>query len=198
MSKLQGLRWKLSTAVAKLRLGAMGVAVARTARFYGQPIVSRSENGVIRIGERVVLVSASGGTALGVRSATVLRTLAPAAAIEIGDDTGLSGAVICAAVRVEIGERCLIGADCMIFDTDFHNHAPEGRRYSKPLWPEISAPVRIEDDVFLGTGTIVCKGVTIGRGSMIGAGSTVTRDIPPMSVAAGSPAKVIRAIAPAA
>jgi acetyltransferase-like isoleucine patch superfamily enzyme len=87
----------------------------------------------------------------------------------------------------------------MIFDTDFHPHAPVDdkgipRRYANPDWPTISAPVVIGDDVFLGTRSIVTKGVTIGSGSIIAAGSVVTRSIPPGVIAAGAPAVVVREI----
>jgi acetyltransferase-like isoleucine patch superfamily enzyme len=82
----------------------------------------------------------------------------------------------------------------MIFDTDFHPVEPLGRRYQTPDWENISAPVLIGSDVFLGARSIVMKGVTIGSGSVIGAGSIVTKDIPANVVAAGNPAKVIRQI----
>jgi acetyltransferase-like isoleucine patch superfamily enzyme len=123
-----------------------------------------------------------------------MRLLADNASIEIGDDVGISGTTICAAVSIRVGNRCLLGADTMIFDTDFHPLSPDGRRYARPEWKEISSPVVIEDDVFLGARTIVMKGVTIGTGSVIGAGSVVTKSIPAGVVAAGNPAKVIRQI----
>ncbi|OSM02164.1 putative Protein CapG [Magnetofaba australis IT-1] len=57
---------------------------------------------------------------------------------------------------------------------------------------ESNAPVTLERGVFLGCGTIILPGVTIGEGSYIGAGSVVSTDIPPGVVAAGNPARVIR------
>ena len=59
-----------------------------------------------------------------------------------------------------------------------------------------SAPVTLEDDVWIGANAVVCGGVTIGKGSIIGAGSVVTRDIPAGVVAAGSPCRPLRAITP--
>jgi acetyltransferase-like isoleucine patch superfamily enzyme len=192
LSKLERIRWEISTALSYIKLRRMGVTMGSGVRFLGLPIVTRHNDSEITLGDRVVLTSKSSGTALGVRSAVILRTLTSAARIRIGDDTGMSGAVVCAAKGVSIGKRCLIGADCMVFDTDFHNHEPTGRRYARPEWDRISASVSIEDDVFLGTRSIVCKGVTIGRGSIVAAGSVVTEDVPPMSIAAGVPAKIIR------
>jgi acetyltransferase-like isoleucine patch superfamily enzyme len=88
--------------------------------------------------------------------------------------------------------RCLIGADVMIFDTDFHPHSPNGRRHARPDWQHISRPVTIGNDVFIGTRVIICKGVTIGNGSIIAAGSVVSGDVPSNSVFAGNPARLIR------
>jgi acetyltransferase-like isoleucine patch superfamily enzyme len=190
MSKFDGLRWRVSTAVTRPLLRARGVKLGAEVRFDGIPIVSGSEHGELSIGDRAVLVGCSRGTALGVRSPVILRLLAPGARIRIGAHTGLSGTVICAAVSVDIGDRVLIGADCMVFDTDFHNPEPQ-RRLSKPDWTRISKPVVIENDVFVGTRSIVMKGVSIGEGSIIGAGSVVASDIPPFTIAAGSPARVL-------
>ncbi|WDQ99680.1 acyltransferase [Devosia sp. J2-20] len=112
--------------------------------------------------------------------------------MRIGDDVGLSGAVICAALDVVIGNGCLIGADVMIFDNDFHPVDHPQRRYSIQVDTSQFAPVNIEGNVFIGTKSIICKGVTIGQNSVIGAGSVVTRSVPANSVYAGSPAKFIR------
>jgi len=199
MSKLDRIRWELWSLVAKASLKAKGVTVGAKARFLGMPIVSLQAGSRIAIGDRFVGTSRSDGTALGVRGPVILRTLSPEGEITIGNDVGMSGTVVCAASRVTIGARCLIGADCMIFDTDFHNHAVGGgdepyRRYARPDWSAISAPVVIGDDVFLGTRSIVAKGVTIGSGSIIAAGSVVTKDIPPNSIAGGVPAVVVKAL----
>jgi acetyltransferase-like isoleucine patch superfamily enzyme len=58
------------------------------------------------------------------------------------------------------------------------------------------APVVIEEDCWLGTGAIILPGVRVGRGSIIGAGAVVTKDIPPLSLAVGVPARVVRQITP--
>ncbi|WP_290369083.1 DapH/DapD/GlmU-related protein [Sphingobium sp. CECT 9361] len=84
----------------------------------------------------------------------------------------------------------------MVFDTDFHNHLPQGRRYGKPDWRAISRPVSIGDDVFIGTRAIVQKGVTIGDGAIVAAGSVVTKDVPPRSIVAGNPACMVRMLEP--
>jgi acetyltransferase-like isoleucine patch superfamily enzyme len=191
--KLMGLNWRLAGWIARRRIGR-NHRIGRQLRCLGQPIVQCAVGGRIAIGDRVVLTSRSAGTALGVSHPVVLRCLTPQAKIVIGDDCGLSGTSICAALEVRIGERCLFGADVLVFDTDFHNHAPEGRRYASPDWPAISRPVAIGSDVFIGARSIIQKGVTIGDGAIIGAGSVVIKDVPARSIVAGNPARLIRTI----
>lgn len=161
---------------------------------HGIPIIERHPESKIEIHGKVSLCSDSRYTALGVSRPVILRTLRPDASIVIGAESGLSGTTVCASKSVRIGKRCLIGADVMISDTDFHPLMPEGRRYRSEA--EAAAdPVVIGDDVFVGARAIILKGVSIGEGSVIGAGSVVTRDIPAGVVCAGNPAKIIRQMA---
>jgi acetyltransferase-like isoleucine patch superfamily enzyme len=159
----------------------------------GWPMISQAPNSKIVLGARIVLTSWSRYTALGVAHPVILRTLAPGAEIVIGDDTGLSGTTICAQTSVRVGARCLFGADVTIVDTDFHPIAPQERRF-KPLSASESRPVVIEDNVFIGGSSMILKGVTIGRNSVVGAGSIVTRSIPENVIAAGNPCRVVREI----
>lgn len=97
--------------------------------------------------------------------------------------------------RVEIGEWSTMGARCYITD---HTHGGTSREElllpprKRPLVSR--GPVKIGKYVHLGEGVCVMPGVTIGDYSVIGAGAVVTRDIPPFSIAVGSPAKVIKQI----
>lgn len=195
--KRLALVWRWSTLIVRLNAPPM-ILIGEGTRFAGLPILEPSSAGSICIGRRVSVVSRSEATALGVSRPVILRTLTPYARIEIGDDTGLSGTVVCSAASITIGKRCLIGADVTIFDTDFHAHDPEGRRYAQPNWPQISAPIVIGDDVFIGTGALIQKGVTIGSGSIIAARSVVVADVPPRSIVGGHPAKFLRHISPQA
>lgn len=184
------LYWRLSSGLARLRLGR---SAGPGLRCYGQPIVGIAPGARLSLGARAVLVSRSTATALGVSRPVILRALAPGAELVIGDDCGVSGAAICAAKSVRIGARCLIGAEALIFDTDFHNSAPENRRFAAPEWDAISRPVRIGDDVFIGARAIVGKGVTIGDGAIVAAGSVVTKNVPAGAVVGGNPARLLRA-----
>lgn len=173
------------------RFRVAGVSVDRTVRFYGLPYITIAPDSRVHIGSRVVLCSDSRYTALGVAKQIIIRTLRPGALICIGEDVGMSGTTICAALSVTIGNRCLLGADTVLADTDFHPVEPDGRRYAPIPKPWPGDRIVVGDDVFIGYGAVILKGVSIGRGSVIGARSVVTRDIPAYSIAAGVPARVI-------
>jgi maltose O-acetyltransferase len=146
-------------------------------RLRGRPVVVT--RGDIVIGDRVQLIS----------TVARLELAAEAGArLEIGARTLINfGSQLVALERVTIGERCLIGTHCVITDTAFHNVDPDRR-----LEPPVAEPVEIGDNVWLGARVIVLPGVTIGNDSAIGAGSVVTRNIPPRSLAVGVPARVVR------
>jgi acetyltransferase-like isoleucine patch superfamily enzyme len=94
--------------------------------------------------------------------------------------------------EIRIGKDCLIARGVMIADYDGHPVAPERRREPSAL--EDIRPVVVEDGVWIGARAIILKGVTIGQGSVVGAGAVVTADVPPRTVVAGNPAKVIKTI----
>ncbi|WP_329958524.1 acyltransferase [Sphingomonas sp. Leaf4] len=190
--KYRGVRDRIWTGIGRIQAKIHHVQIGHGSWIVGLPILSGGDIGTIRIGARCVLNSRADGTALGTSHPVVLRCLTLGAEIIVGADCGLSGTTICAAVSVRIGERCLFGADVLIFDTDFHPHAPVGRRYARPDWLTISRAVRIGDDVFIGARSIIQKGVTIGDGAIVAAGSVVIKPVPAMAVVGGNPARVIR------
>lgn len=142
--------------------------------------------GPVRIGRCAFIIAASDGK---VRLA-VWPSKPGKGSIRIGD-YGL----ICPGVRISSGNRIDIGDNCMlahgvyITDADWHG-----------IYDRIdfgnSAPVCIEDNVWIGDGAIISKGVTIGANSVIGAGSVVVHDVPANAVAAGNPARVVRRLDP--
>jgi acetyltransferase-like isoleucine patch superfamily enzyme len=91
--------------------------------------------------------------------------------------------------NIIIGDRVSIGPAVLLI-TD---SSPNNSRLIK-VFPLVSGSIFIKDDVWIGAGVIVLPNVTIGKCSVIGSGSVVTRDIPPFSIAAGIPAKVIKKI----
>jgi maltose O-acetyltransferase len=110
------------------------------------------------------------------------------AEITVGDGTYINyGVSVSAHQKVSIGANCLVGTYVVIMDSDYHDPLDHTR-------PGESAPIVIEDNVWLGMRSTVLKGVRIGQGSVIGAGAVVTSDIPPRSVAFGVPARVVRSL----
>lgn len=172
-------------------LRVLGVNVGARVQFYGMPILTKLPGSQIDVGDDCVLCSRSDSTDLGVNHPLVLRTLRYDAKILIGSHTGISGGSICAAFSIEIGQYCLIGANVSIVDTDFHPLKSQFRRYNTNHKDIGSATIVIEDNVFIGTGAVILKGVKIGKNSVVGAGSIVTKSIPPNSIVAGNPAKII-------
>lgn len=129
----------------------------------------------------------------------------PDAKIVIGDRVGMSSTCLRAKTSIMIGNDVHIGGDCLIMDNDTHPHNYIKRRRgyeftaSELTERELaelnpSAPIIIEDDVWIGARCQVLKGVTIGARSIIAAGSVVTKDIPCDVIAGGVPCKVIREI----
>ncbi len=180
--------WRISI---PCRLRHYGVIIGKKVTFHGLPIISMTESSTISIGEKAVLASHNTFTALGVSKPCILRTLRKGATITIAQSTGLSGVTLCAAQSIQIGAECLIGADVLIIDTDFHALKPEGRRYNKKYEDVGVRPVVIQDNVFIGTRAIILKGVTIGENAVVGAGAVVSQDVPDNCIVAGNPAKII-------
>ncbi len=116
----------------------------------------------------------------------------PGASIWIGENTWINNnfRAIAEHTRVSIGSNCLIGSNVEILDSDFHGLKVSERRMSLPEW---AAPVTIGSDVFIGNNVRILKGVSIGDGAVIANSALVVTDIPAFCIAAGVPAKVIRA-----
>jgi acetyltransferase-like isoleucine patch superfamily enzyme len=113
------------------------------------------------------------------------------ARVRIGAGTFLNlGVMVAAETLVEIGEHCMLANGCFVTDANHRFDDPE-----KPItWQgfQSKGPTRIGDNCWLGANVVVTSGVRIGERCVIGANSVVTRDIEPFSIAAGSPARVIK------
>lgn len=111
--------------------------------------------------------------------------------IIIGDNTGISHAVLVSRTSIVLGKNVLVGGGVQIFDNDFHPIDYRDRNNDMNIK---KSPVSIEDNVFIGANSIILKGVRIGEGAVIGAGSVVTRNVPANEVWAGNPARYVKTI----
>ena len=119
----------------------------------------------------------------------LLQTRDKEAKIQIGDGSRLSNNVtLVAAQGISIGVNCLIGNGVSIFDSDFHELEPHLRW----VGPGRTVAVVIDDNVWIGSGSLILKGVRIGRNSVVAAASVVTKSVPDDVVVGGNPARVLR------
>lgn len=167
-----------------------GQRIGNKVRLFGYPLFSLAPGAQVRFGKRVMLISAAYFSEPGIGHPVVIRLLNGQAKLTIGDNVGISGGGICVQTEVRIGNGVQLGAGAFITDTDFHPLALGANRRSHEN--ALTAPVVIDDNVFIGMNSIILKGVHIGQNSIVGAGSVVAKSIPPNEVWAGNPAKFIK------
>lgn len=151
--------------------------------FLGKTIFRKLPNTKISIGNNCTFNSSHRSNLIGVYSPCMISTIEKGAIIDIGNHCGFSGTVIASALKIKIGNNVRCGANTLITDSDWHT---DDYRVGR------NREIIIEDNVWLGYGVKVLKGVHIGKNSLIGAGSIVTRDIPENVIAAGNPCKIIK------
>ena len=163
-------------------------------RFYshGIPRVLVSRGGTLVIGDDFHMNNGLAGNPIGFVQPCCFF-IQPGATIKIGDHVGMSSTALVAAQSKEIGNGVKIGGGVCIYDTDFHSLNPCSRQNPELDRKEArSAPVKIGNHVFIGARSMILKGVHIGDNSIVGAGSVVSKDIPPNEIWAGNPARKLR------
>lgn len=191
--KLKSLLHALRTLPRWVRLGhfGRGAYIAAQAKL--------ESHGRIQIGARSQ-----------VRHGCIVRANTDASpGITLGEDTWINEYVVLNANRgsISLGDRCWMGPHCLIYGnghvtigndvliaahTSINTISHVATRTDVAMGSQgvYTDPIVIEDDVWIGLNCTILQGVTIGRGSIIGAGAVVTRDIPPFSIAVGIPARV--------
>lgn len=180
---LHRLWFLLISMIERLLWRMHGIHLGKGTRFSGWCYLNIIKGAKIQIGNHVHFVSSPFVNHIGLNRRCSLSVFTPKARLIIGDNCGFSSTNISAFIEIVIGNNVRVGANTMIMDSDFHTNDPR----TGP-----NRPVRIDDNVWLGTNVTVLKGVHIGENSVIGAGSVVTKDIPANVVAAGNPCCVIK------
>lgn len=171
-----------------------GIPWGRNWRLYGVPIIQKHRHSRITFGSGLQLRSSLCSNPLGANHPVILTTWQPGAVLEAGINFRMTGGAICAAKAVIIGNNVAVGANSIIVDTDFHP-LDSAQRKTRPAEGK-TATVVIKDDVFIGMNCLILKGVTVGQGSVVGAGSVVTKDVPPGVIVAGNPARILHELPP--
>jgi acetyltransferase-like isoleucine patch superfamily enzyme len=172
-------KWnKMIELIGKWRFARSCSRVGKNLSIHGRCIIAG--DGIIELGEDIIIKSP--------KYNPVDIFVGAKAHLYIGNGTFLNrGTHISCSDSVHIGDNCLIADECIIIDNDYH---------AVGVTPAKIAPIHIGNRVWLALRVIVLRGVTIGEGSVVAAGSVVNRSIPPYSFAAGVPARVIKSLRP--
>lgn len=154
------------------------IKMAGLIKIFGR-INVRNSHGTIHFGKRCSIYP-------GAKLVSNSRSKEKGAVLTVGDCSSIGDRTqIQCRDRVTIGKNVLIAWDVNILEHDFHS--PGGGAV-------VASPITIEDEVWIGVRAIILKGVTIGKGSIIGAGAVVTKDVPPYTFAGGNPAKNVKKV----
>lgn len=191
----------------KLKLGALSRYIKfKMKQLSVKKLVKFEHNGYF-LGNRIINNNTADSIIVGCNSHVAANlSCASKGRIIIGSNTWIGdNSIIKSALNVTIGNYCMISDNVIIQDSDCHPFDKNKRRellkippQSRDIdcWYESKSikKVVIKDDVWIGVNSVILKGVRIGEGSIIGAGSIVVSDIPSNSIACGNPAKVIKKI----
>lgn len=182
----------VTTLISMLVLFANGVKYG--SGLWVRGVLKIYNRGTVILGDNVVINSGLWANPISSATKTCIQ-VSEGAVLKIGNATGISNTAITCWKEVTIGEHVLIGANCQIFDTDFHPCESYHRFGCKKNNDFIrQEAVVIEDGAFIGSSVIVLKGTRIGKESIIGAGSVVCGNVPPHELWAGVPARFIKQV----
>lgn len=171
-----------------------GVSYGSNFRIRGDVKLDIESNGKLVIGDNFNMTSGLMVNPLSRNIKTMIKINSNAKII-IKNNVGMSSVCLWAKEEIQIGDYVKLGADVIVFDSDMHSLDFRLRRsHESDFMNAKSAKVIIGNDVFIGTRSIITKGVCIGDRSVIAAGSVVVKSVPSDEIWGGNPAKFIRAI----
>ena len=154
---------------------------------YGVPYVNISREGSVHIGDNFYIRTGTSRSEVGSTGSRII--VRGKGKLKIGNNVGMTNTTIFVDESITIGDNVMIGGGVQIFDTNFHSVDPSIRTSGKEVHSDIkTAPVNIGNNVFIGTNSIICKGVFIGENAMIAAGSVVIKNVGANEKHGGNPA----------
>lgn len=159
----------------------------------GVPYIMIARGGKCDIGNNFIMNNGINGNPIGHYEKCTFF-VDKGARLTIGENVGISQTALIAIADITIGNNVKIGGGTCIYTSDFHCLDPQIRISKEDIKYRKNAPIQIKDNAFIGARSLILKGVTIGKNSIIGAGSVVTKSIPDNQIWAGNPAKFIRNI----
>jgi acetyltransferase-like isoleucine patch superfamily enzyme len=177
-----------------LKFKCKGVVFGKKLRVSGNMNLVIEKNSKIIIGDNFNLISGRMYNSIGRNIGSCLRA-DDEAEISIGNNVGMSNVSIWAKIKIEIGNNVKIGADTIVADSDMHSlDYMQRRSLNEDVFNAKKKAIKIGNDVFIGTRSIICKGVQIGDRAIVGAGSVVACNIPSDEIWGGNPVKFIKKI----
>jgi acetyltransferase-like isoleucine patch superfamily enzyme len=191
-NKLVFMKYYIFYNLFKVRTFGACLNVGKNPRLSNKFYLRIARNSIVVIGDDFVLSSGDNLNPLS-RNIRCSISTSDGGEIIIGDNVKVSSTCIWSHKKIIIGNNVQIGADCIILDSDCHSLNYLDRKDSiNDTLNKCSRTIIIEDDVLIGTRSIVLKGVRIGARTIIGAGSIVVNDIPEDCIATGNPCRVIK------
>ncbi|MFD1139495.1 acyltransferase [Larkinella insperata] len=188
----QSVRWYSQFMCSWIKFRYPNIQLGTNICFYGKTIFRVDKTARVSIGDNVIFRSSTAHNFAGITKPVSIY-VGENATLNIGANSGLSGASIYCSKEIVIGTYCNLGVNTNIWDTDFHPLDYELRRTQ--IEGATQSPIRIGNDVFVGANSTLLKGITIGSRAIIGAASVVTKSVPCDQIWAGNPARCIRAVA---
>jgi acetyltransferase-like isoleucine patch superfamily enzyme len=179
----------ITTPLTRIIWQNAGVDMGPGCRFWGMPILHKVTGSKITIGTGFKARSRASSNSVGTIQPVVISAFTSSAELILGDDVAISGCAIHCKEFIKLGNRVGLGSGCLIMDNDGHSLKPEERHGESSNIR--SAPVVLEEDVWIGGRAILLKGTRIGARSIVQAGSVVKGEYPADCIIAGNPAAVI-------
>jgi acetyltransferase-like isoleucine patch superfamily enzyme len=191
---LKKIKYLIYSYLVKFFLLKKTVQIGDKFRLLGKTKFILKPNSSLIIGNKVFIVSGNTINPLGRNIISCLR-VDEGAILKIGNNVGMSCVSIWSSKKIIIGDNVKLGGDVMIFDSDMHSlDYVERRNYETDAVNAKKQPIIIGNDVFIGTRSIITKGVQIGDRSIVASGSIVVKNIPKDEIWGGNPAKFIKKI----